>query len=95
MIMENEKMEQVSYTLYEAAQARADRRFKQMLMLVIIVFAALILTNAGWLIHESQYEDVVTTVSQNATSDSGDAIINGDKAGAVIYGIEGESDGNN
>ena len=96
--MENKEMDtekDVPFNVYESAQARADRRFKLMWCLIVIMLVALIGTNAGWLIHESQYEDIITTVSQDAISDSGDAIINGDKAGAVIYGYEGETDSNN
>lgn len=52
--------ETVSFTVYEAAQARADRRFKLMWWLVIIMFVALVGTNTGWIIYESQFEDVVT-----------------------------------
>lgn len=87
--------ETVSYTVYEAAQARSDRRFKQMWITVLVLIVLLVGTNMGWLIHESQYEDVVTTISQNAVSDSGDAVINGDKAGSVNYGCESEPNGNN
>ncbi len=58
--MENKEMEQVSYTVYEAAQARSDRRFKLMWWLVILMFVALIGTNAGWIVYESQFEDSIT-----------------------------------
>ena len=66
--MENET---VSYTVYEGAQARADRRFKLMWWLVIIMFVALIGTNAGWIVYESQFEDVVTT-TQTVTQETAD-----------------------
>ena len=87
--------EMVSYTVYETALARADRRFKQMWVTVLVLIFLLVATNVGWLIHESQYEDIVTTVSQNAVSDSGDAVINGDKAGSVCYGSESDTNSNN
>ncbi len=96
--MENKEMDtekDVPFKVYESAQARADKRFRLMWLLIVIMFVALVGTNAGWLIYESQYEDIITTVSQDAISDSGDAIINGDKAGSVIYGYEGETDSNN
>ena len=60
----------------------------------IFIFVTLILTNAYWIWNESQYEDVTTTVTQESASEGGgDAIINGDNAGAVFYG-EGETDNN-
>ena len=89
-----ENREPVPYTVYESAQARADRRFRMMWILCLVLIILLVGTNAGWVYYESQFEDVVTTVSQDAISDTGDAIIHGDHAGAVIYG-EDKSDSNN
>lgn len=53
-------METVPYTVFESVQARADRRFKLMWALLILMLIALVGTNAGWIIYESQFEDVVT-----------------------------------
>jgi len=53
----------------------------------LVVFFAFVITNAGWIFRETQYEDVVTTVTQEASADSGgDAVVYGDRAGAVFYG---------
>ncbi len=76
-------MEQIPYTLYEASQARADRRFRQMWILVIFLVLALLGSNAGWLAYESQFEDKVITAEQDG---SGVNIIGGD---GVNYGAEG------
>lgn len=84
-------MENVPYTLYEASQARFDRRFRQMWVLVIILVVMLVGTNAGWIIYESQYESIETTVTQDAETGTGNAIIYGNE---VHYG-EGTADGNN
>ena len=78
-----EKQESVSYTLYETAQARADRRLKWMWWLVIIMFVALIGTNAGWIVYESQFEDTVITADQDGSAVN---IVGG---GDVSYGAEG------
>lgn len=64
---------------------------KRLWILIFVLLALFFGTNVGWIIHESKYEDVVTTVSQNAASDSGDAVINGDRAGGVFYGIESDT----
>lgn len=69
-------MDNIPYTIYEASQARADRRFKQMWILVLILLLLLVGSNFGWLLYESQFEDVVTTYTQDVDSDSGYAIIN-------------------
>lgn len=77
-------METVPYTLYEASQARSDRRFRQMWILVIIMLVMLIGTNAGWLVYESQFEDQVITAEQDG---NGINIVGGD---GVNYGTESD-----
>lgn len=74
---------------------QSHKRIERWLMgFLIAMFAALVGTNAYWIWNESQYEDVVTTVSQETSSEGGgDAILNGDNAGAVYYG-ESEADSN-
>lgn len=67
----NEK--DVPFKVYESAQARSDDRFKKLLSVVILLIVLLVGTNIGWLIYESQYQDVVTTtqtVSQRRRRDS-------------------------
>lgn len=83
--MEDNKQESVSYTVYETAQARADRRLKWMWWLVIIMFVALIGTNAGWIVYESQFEDTVITADQDGSAVN---IVGG---GDVSYGTEGDN----
>ena len=55
--------------VYEGAQARLERSNKRLWILAIILIAALLLTNIGWVIYESQYqvveESVRTTVEQD------------------------------
>lgn len=63
----------VPFKVYESAQARADERFKKMWIIIITLIVLLVGSNFGWLVYESQYQDVVTTtqtVSQN-TADGG------------------------
>lgn len=59
---------QVPYYVYEGEQARAERHIKRLWILCIIIFLALIGTNAGWIIYESQFEDVTMTVTQDTPS---------------------------
>lgn len=74
--METKKPENVSYYVHESEMARQERHVKRLWVLVIIMFAALVITNAGWIWYESQFEDIVMT--QDATTDGGgDAIIHG------------------
>lgn len=76
----------ISVGAHESALAREDRKNKRLWILVIILLCMLFGTNAGWIYYENQFEDVVTTVSQEAQSEGGDAVLYGDRAGAVFYG---------
>ena len=89
--MEN-NTETVSYTVYETTQARADRRLKWMWWLVVIMFVALIGTNAGWIVYENQFEDTVTVTNDVQTSDDAPAYVSG--TGSITVNGESETDGN-
>lgn len=78
---------QIPYIAHESEVARLERIIKRMWILCIIIFVALIGTNAGWIWYESQWEDV--TVSQEITQDSGDGGTNtysGNVIGGDFYG---------
>ena len=95
--MNDDKMNlpDVPYLTHEEELARMERNVKRWFIGWIITFAALILTNVGWIWYENQFQDVVTTVSQETSSEGGgNAILNGDNAGAVFYG-ESKADSNN
>lgn len=66
--MHKEEMDRLKYA-HEGEVAILERHNKRTFMFALIVFIALILTNAGWIVHESMYEDVVTTqtVTQEAS----------------------------
>jgi len=86
-----ENQETVSYTVYETAQARADRRFRSMLWVIVMLIVMLVGTNGAWLIYESQFEDSIS-VSQDVDTGSSPAYVNGTGSMAV-YG-ESETDNN-
>lgn len=93
--MEENKVTDVPYLVHEEELVRMERNVKRWFIGWIITFAALVLTNIGWVVYENQFEDVSTTVTQETSSEGGgDAILNGENAGAVIYG-EGKADSNN
>ena len=81
----------VPYIVHEGEMARAERHIKRLWILCIIIFLALIATNAGWIYYESQFEDVVTEVTQDVDTGIGNAIVNGVAGGSIIYG-ESEAD---
>ena len=87
--------ETVSYYDHQEQMTREERHTNRWRIFAWVMFAAFVISNLGWIIYESQFEKVSTTVTQETSSEGGgDAIINGTYAGAVING-EGEADSNN
>ena len=81
----------IPYFAHEGEMARMERANKRLWIIIIILIVALIGTNAGWLVYESQYQtETVTTESYEASADGGgNAVLNG--SGEVnIFGGEGE-----
>ena len=80
----HQSAELVPYIAHEAAMARMERTIRRLWILLIIVTAFLVATNAVWIWYEAQFEDVVTMESYEAkTDDGGTAIANG--SGEVNY----------
>ena len=74
----------VPYIVHESALAREERTIKRLWILCIIMFRALVVSNAGWIYYESQFEEVVTTETyESDAEDGGVAISNG--SGEVSY----------
>lgn len=78
----------VSRYVYEGCMVRQERHIRRLWILCIIIFVALIGTNAGWIYYESQFETVTTTqeVTQDVDTGSGTAYVAG------IGDINGESE---
>ena len=84
----NDKLpEKIDYIVFEGEMVRQERYIKRLWILCIIIFAAFIVTNAGWLWYESQWEDQVITqeVQQdadgNGTNNYNGNVIGGDYNG--------------
>ena len=75
----------------EANAARLERTISRLWVLLILMLLMLVGTNGAWIYYESQFMDVETTVTQELTSDGGNAIIND---GVHING-ESETDSKN
>ena len=74
--------------LHEHEMNRLEHIIRKLWILVIVVFAALVLTNAGWIIYENQFEEI--RIEQEATTDGGGSnYLNG--TGEVRYYGEGEA----
>ena len=81
----------VSYIVFESVTARLERTIEKLWMLAIILIVLLVGSNCAWMYYENQFEDTVTTVTQELDAESGNAIIND---GVHING-ESETDSNN
>lgn len=82
----------VPYFVHQDDMNKLDMSHKRvekwLLAFCIVIFIALVGTNAYWIWNESQYEDVVTETYTAETDSGGTAIANGD--GSVT--VNGESD---
>lgn len=78
------------YITYESAMARMERANKRNFIVTIILILALIATNAGWIIYESQFETVETTIK--AEQSGADVNIVG---GDIQYGAESNDQNEN
>ena len=80
--------------IHEMYSAILERTIRRLWILVIILIAALVLSNAGWIYYESQFEDKVVTETVEAESESGNALGIIGNENEVDYG-ESESNENN
>ena len=83
------------YLMWESSQYRSERVNLRLWIVVLVLIVALVGTNVGWLIYESQFEDLVTTtqtISQEASTD-GNGNINLQNVGGD-YGIESKANDN-
>lgn len=87
------KVEAVPYVVHEGAMARQERTIKRLWILCLVMFLALVGTNAGWIYYESQFETVVSDVRQDI--DSGDGNITAVGIGDIYGTGETDSEGEN
>lgn len=74
--------------------AKHERQITRLWIALAITGLLFVVTNFFWIYREYQYEDVVTTVTQDMKAESGNAIIYDNYAGATING-EDKADDNN
>ena len=58
---------------YQADQQRNERREKRYIWLIVILIALIVVTNAGWLIYESQFETYSYAQDGEGTNIIGDS----------------------
>ena len=67
--MENENPVSIPYIVHEAEMARAERMQRRLWILCLIIFLALVGTNAGWIWYHAQFEEI--EVTQEADTEQG------------------------
>lgn len=84
-------MENVPYIVHESAMVRQERTIRRLWIFALVLLAALIFTNAGWIWYESQFEEqeIVQTVRQNS-EDGGNNTYSGSIVGGDINGESGD-----
>lgn len=78
----------IPYFSHEGDMARMERANKRLWIVILVLIVALVGSNAAWIIRESQFEDVVTTIEAQQDG-SGVNIVGGED---VSYGAESQSD---
>lgn len=79
----HDRTEPYPYYAHEIDMNRMERINKRWFIAFLVVLAMLFATNAGWIIYESQFQDVV--IEQDASTDGGgNNYLNG--TGVINYG---------
>ena len=62
----------VPYVVHESSMARAERQAKRLISIIILLIVLLVGSNIGWLIYESQFETVESSVEEDIVVDAGE-----------------------
>lgn len=76
--------ESVPYIVHESSMARMERQIKRLWITAILLIAMLVVTNGAWILYESQFSDIETTIEAEQDG-SGVNIVSG---GDLDYGAE-------
>lgn len=90
----NERPETISYYDHEAQIARAENQSRRWSIAALILFLALVLTNAGWIIHESMFVDEYSATQTVTQEGEGTNTFTGDFYGGGYGKANGNDNGN-
>ena len=88
----DEKM--IPYLSHEGDMVRMERSNRRLWVIILVLIAALIITNGAWIYYENQFTDEVSIeTKQDVETGDGDAFVSG--IGDINYGTsETNSEGN-
>jgi len=73
--MERQAPDKIDYLVHEDQMVRMERVIKRLWILCIMIFIALVATNAGWIYYESQF--ITEEVTQDVDTGNGAAYVAG------------------
>ena len=79
--------ENVPYIVHESSMARMERQIKRLWITVLVLIVMLVATNGAWILYESQFSDIETTIEAEQDG-SGVNIVSG---GDLDYGAESKN----
>lgn len=72
----------IPYAALEVEMARSDRQNKRLWVTVLVLIAALVLSNLAWIIYENSFEEYTITQDVEQDADSGtNTFVGGDYYG--------------
>lgn len=60
-----QNVEPVPYIVHESAMARMERTIRRLWILLILLVVLLVGSNALWIVYESQFEEITTSVEMD------------------------------
>lgn len=82
---DEQKAVHIPYYVHEGEMSRLDRINKRLWIILIVVFLAFVGTNVGWIIYESQFEEIYIE-QQGETDGGGNNYFNGTGEVRNYYG---------
>lgn len=64
----------VPYIAHEADMSRLERTIRRLWVLLIVMLVALVMSNLGWIVYESHFEDISIEAEQTADTGNNYAI---------------------
>ena len=70
--MSDNDLTMIPRVVFESEMARWERNFKRLVIIILALIVLLVGTNIGWMVYESQFEDIVVSQDVEQEADGGD-----------------------
>ena len=68
----------IPYFSHEGDMARMERSNRRLWVIILVLIAALIITNGAWIYYENSFEDKVEIEAEQETSEGSNYVVGGD-----------------